>query len=205
MLICHPIPWNWNWVLDWVSVHPACSSSFILRRYPCIGIGYWIGPELVCYVFLIPHACLPLNWKNVLDWPIAQIGQYVDFDPPPLNWNWVLDLVQVHPENTSIKIFGMCTLELESGIGLAHSWASQLILITHLGIGIGYWIWSKFIQHIWILNMVTLEFELGLGLALSLASILVWILPLDWEKGVESSSHSSSMYVSSIKILYWYS
>ena len=29
MLISYAIPWNWNWVLDWVSVHRACSSSLI--------------------------------------------------------------------------------------------------------------------------------------------------------------------------------
>ena len=56
-----------------------------------------------------------------------------------------------------------------------------------------------------ITDMVTLTLELGLGLVQSLASMLIWILPLEWEKGVETSSHSSSMYVSSITILYWYS
>ena len=36
----------------------------------------------------------------------------------------------------------MGTLELELGIGLAHSLASMLILMPHLGIGFGYWIGS---------------------------------------------------------------
>ena len=77
MLICHPIPWNWNWVLDWVSVHPACYSLLILRRYPCIGIGYWIGPELVCYVFFDTPCMFTLELElciglaHSLDWPVC--------------------------------------------------------------------------------------------------------------------------------------
>ena len=46
----------------------------------------------------------------------------------------------------------MGTLELELGIGLAHSLASMSILIPHLGIGIRYWIGSKFIEHV---NLLT--------------------------------------------------
>ena len=70
--------------------------------------------------------------------------QYVDFDAPPRNWNLVLDWVLVHRACMSMKKSSsdMGTLELELGIGLAHSMASMLILIPHLGIGIGYWIGS---------------------------------------------------------------
>ena len=42
----------------------------------------------------------------------------------------------------------LSTLELELGIGLAHSWASMLFLTPHLGIGIMYWIGQMFIEHI---------------------------------------------------------
>ena len=76
--------------------------------------------------------------------------KYVDFDVPPWNWNWVLDCVQTHQTCMSLKksYSDMGTLELELGIGLAHSLASMLILMAPLGIGIGYWIGSKFIKHV---------------------------------------------------------
>ena len=67
------------------------------------------------------------------------------------------------------------------GIGLAHRLASMGIEIPHLGIGIGYWIGSKFIEHVNIYQQIhlliwgSLELGLGIVLALSLSSMSILI------------------------------
>ena len=64
------------------------------------------------------------------------------------------------------------------GIGLAHSLASKLVLIPHLGIGIGYLDWVLVHKACIMMkksssDMGTLELELGIGLAHSLSSMLI--------------------------------
>ena len=138
MLICHPIPWNWNWVLDWVSVHPACYSLLILRRYPCIGIGNWIGPGLNESWFVIPYLGIGIGY-----W----IGsQFIQLVPHHLFYvdTLVLELGIGLVQSLSAMFFDtpcMFTLELELCIGLAHSLDWPVC-----------WFWSP-----------TSELELGIG------------------------------------------
>ena len=75
---------------------------------------------------------------------VPHLGLELGIGLSPSSWS-----MYIYQQNHHL-IWG--TLELGLGIGLAHSLASMSILIPHLGIGIGYWIGSKFIEHV---NLLT--------------------------------------------------
>ena len=62
MLICHLIPRNWNWVLDWVLVHWNWSLLMSSSELE-LGIGLAQGLTGMLIFHLIPW-----NWNWILDW-----------------------------------------------------------------------------------------------------------------------------------------
>ena len=116
----------------------------------------------------------PLDWNYVLDWPITW-RVHINFDPPHLGIGIVYWIGSKFKEyaclsSKSSYYIGVPWIEITYWIGPL-SLESKSILTPHLGIGIGYWIGSKFIEY------VCLSLKLSPDMGAPWIGIRYWIGP----------------------------